>query len=147
MPELARSIVSRLRALVGNRRHAKRRVVRLSFSVTRADRRISSNGAGRVSWLEGYTRDVSFTGTGMIVPAIRIGEHYLVGDNKRLRLKLELPLGPVEMIVVPVRYESLEDDEAETGYLIGAHIVEMDEQQRGLYDDFVHRLLHLAPPD
>jgi hypothetical protein len=83
----------------------------------------------------------------MIVPAIRIGEHYLVGDRRRLLVRIELPIGPVEMIVKPVRYESLEDDDQETGYVIGASIIEMSEQHREYYDDFVHRLLHLAPLD
>jgi hypothetical protein len=83
----------------------------------------------------------------MIVPAIRIGEHYLVGDSRRLLVRLELPVGPVETIVKPVRYESLEDDDSDTGYIIGAHIIEMDDQHRKLYEDFVHRLLHLAPLD
>jgi hypothetical protein len=121
--------------------------VKLAFSVTPADRRISSNGSGRLKWLDGHTRDVSFTGLGMIVPAIRIGEHYLVGDNRRLLVRLELPVGPVEAIVKPVRYEALEEDDSDNGYIIGAHILEMDEQHRNLYEDFVHRLLHLAPLD
>ena len=78
---------------------------------------------------EGHTSDVSTTGIGSIVPAIRIGEHYLVGEDRRLHLKLGLPTGPVDLYVSPVRYESLEEDPEETGYVIGVRI-NMNEADR-----------------
>jgi PilZ domain len=142
MPELARTIVSRLRAFVRNRRRAKRREARLKFKVTLANRKISSNG--RSPWMEGYTRDVSIDGLALIVQAIRIGEHYLVGDDRTLLLILELPIGPVQLKVIPLRYEGLEDD---SGYVIGVRIAEASETDLAQYADFVHRVLHHAPPD
>ena len=147
MPELARTIVSRLRAFVGNRRRNRRKLAKLPFSVTPADRRVNSNGSARIAWLDGCTRDVSFTGLGLIVPAIRIGEHYLVGDSRKLLLKVELPTGPVEMIVGPLRYEALEEDDTETGYVIGVEILEIKDDRKSQYEDFVHRLMNLAPLD
>ena len=86
--------------------------------------------------LSGHTLDVSSTGLALIVPAIRIGEHYLAGSDRRLYIKLELPSGAVEMKVVAVRYESLED---ESGYLIGARIVEMNDPDRASFDKYVSR--------
>jgi PilZ domain len=145
MPELARTIVSRLRAFVRNRRRDKRREARLKFKVTLADRKLSSNG--RSPWVEGYTRDVSINGLALLVPAIRIGEHYLVGDDRVLLLVLELPIGPTELKVIPLRYEGLEDDIAGGGYLIGVKISEASETDLAHYADFVHRVLHHAPPD
>jgi PilZ domain len=142
MPELARTIVSRFRAFVRNRRRAKRREARLKFKVTLANRKISSNG--RSAWMEGYTRDVSNDGLALIVQAIRIGEHYLVGDDRTLLLVLELPIGPVQLKVIPLRYEGLEDD---SGYVIGVRIAEASETDLANYADFVHRVLHHAPPD
>jgi PilZ domain len=145
MPELARTIVSRLRAFVRNRRRDKRREARLKFKVTLADRKLSSNG--RSPWVEGYTLDVSINGLALLVPAIRIGEHYLVGDDRVLLLVLELPIGPTELKVIPLRYEGLEDDIAGGGYLIGVKISEASETDLAHYADFVHRVLHHAPPD
>src|SRR5689334_11288875 len=109
MSELPRRIVSQLRRFIGNRRHSKRVRVRLSFTLSLADPRVSTNGARRLPTLNGHTLDVSTTGLALIVPAIRIGEHYLAGNDRRLHIKLELPDGPVEMKVATVRYESLDD--------------------------------------
>ena len=87
--------------------------------------------------LDGHTLDVSVTGLALIVPAIRIGEHYLAGADRKLHIKLELPSGPVEMTVVTVRYESLED---ESGYLIGARILEMSDTDKVSFEKYVTRI-------
>src|SRR5262245_29425618 len=147
MPELARTIVSRIRAFIGNRRRAPRHPVQLPFTVTILGRKLSTNGGRRKSWVDGHTLDISTSGLALVVPAIRIGEHYLVGDDRRLIVRLELPTGTVEMEVKPVRYESLEEHETEFGYLIGVHIEVMNERDRAAYENFVHRVLRHAPLD
>jgi PilZ domain len=127
MSELPRRIVSQLRRFIGNRRRHRRVRARLSFTLSLSDPRVNSNGSRRLPTLAGYTLDVSTTGVALIVPAIRIGEHYLAGADRKLHVKLELPSGPVEMKVVSVRYEDLEDG---SGYLIGARILEMSDSDR-----------------
>ena len=107
MSELPRRIVSSLRRFIGNRRQNKRVRARLAFTLSISDPRVNSNGSRRLPRLEGHTLDVSSTGLALIVPAIRIGEHYLAGDERKLHVKLELPTGSVEMKVATVRYESL----------------------------------------
>ena len=52
-------------------------------------------------------------------------------------MKLELPDGPVEMRVAPVRYETLDEHKSETGFLIGVTIVEMAETQRSKFTDYL----------
>src|SRR5689334_22316891 len=134
MSELPRRLVSHLRRFIGNRRHSKRVRVRLSFSLSLSDPKVSTNGSRRLPALSGHTLDVSATGLALIVPAIRIGEHYLAGSDHTLYIKLELPGGPVEMRVVAVRYESLDD---ESGYLIGARIVDMSDPNRAGFEKYV----------
>jgi hypothetical protein len=95
--------------------------------------------------LEGHTLDVSSTGLALIVPAIRIGEHYLAGSERRLHVKLELPGGPVEMIVTAVRYESLDEAQDESGYLIGARIIEMADSDRASFEPHVTKILGGSP--
>ncbi|HET6976242.1 MAG TPA: PilZ domain-containing protein [Pyrinomonadaceae bacterium] len=138
MSELPRRIVSRLRRFVGNRRHSKRVRARLSFTLSLSDPRVSSNGHRRLPSLEGYTLDVSTTGLALVVPAIRIGEHYLTGEDRKLHVRLELPNGSVEMRVAPVRYESLED---EGGYVIGTRIVEMSDPDRDNFVKYVAKVM------
>src|SRR5262245_34681784 len=141
MSELPRRIVSQLRRFIGNRRHSKRVRARLTFTLSLSDPRMSTNGSRRLPALDGYTMDISSTGLALAVPAIRIGEHYLAGDERRLHVKLELPGGPVEMKVVTVRYENLEDG---SGYLIGARILEMSDADRGRFEKYVAKVVNRA---
>ena len=134
MSELPRRIVSHLRRFIGNRRRSKRVRARLSFTLSLSDPRANPNGSRRLPTLDGYTLDVSTTGLALVVPAIRIGEHYLAGNDRRLHIKLELPSGTVEIKVAAVRYESLED---ESGYLIGARIVEMSDSDRASFEKYI----------
>jgi PilZ domain. len=138
MSELPRRIVSRLRRFVGNRRRSKRVRANLSFTLSLSDPRISSNGHRRLPSLDGHTLDVSATGLALLVPAIRIGGHYLAGDDRKLHIRLELPSGAVEMMVATVRYETSEDD---AGYLIGARILEMSAADRASFDKYIAKLM------
>ncbi|HEV7472675.1 MAG TPA: PilZ domain-containing protein [Pyrinomonadaceae bacterium] len=140
MPELARTIVSRLRRYMGDRRHSKRRSVSLPFSLSLIPASKPLNGTRRVSSIEGHTFDLGERGLALVVPAIRLDEHHLVGENRTLNVKLELPGGPVEMQVAPVRYESLEEHQTETGYLIGARIVAMAEEDRARFSAYLATL-------
>ena len=141
MSELPRRIVSQLRRFIGNRRGHKRVRTRLNFTLSLSDPRVGSNGSRRLPTLDGHTLDISTTGLALIVPAIRIGEHYLAGSDRRIYLKLELPSGPIEMKLATVRYEALEDTDEETGYVIGARIIEMGDADRASFDQYVAKLL------
>ena len=147
MSELPRRFVSSLRRFIGNRRRSKRVQARLTFTLSITDPRVNSNGSRRLPALNGHTLDISRTGLALIVPAIRIGEHYLAGADRKLHVKLDLPTGPVEMKVATVRYESLEESRDETGYLIGARIAEMSDQDRASFDSYIAKLLKRAPAD
>ena len=145
MSELPRRIVSQLRRFIGNRRRCRRVRTRLTFTLSLSDLRVNSNGARRLPTLKGHTFDVSTSGLALIVPAIRIGEHYLAGSDRRLYLKVELPTGAVEMKVSTVRYESLDESQEETGYLIGARIIEMSDADRASFNSYVNKLLSGSP--
>jgi PilZ domain len=142
MPELARTIAARLREFIGNRRRAIRFRVCLPLRVFLVDQQLHMNGSRSRASISGHTADVSTTGLGLVVPAIRIGEHYLVGENRRLRIELELPGGPIALQGVSVRYERLEEEGTENGYLIGVSIAEMNERDRDHYVEYVKGLLN-----
>jgi hypothetical protein len=140
MSELARRIAARLREFIGDRRRARHCRARLLFSVSVVGQKPTSNGAQRPRSIDGHTLDISATGLALVVPAIRVGEQYLMGENRRLEIRLELPEGTVAMQAIPVRYESLEDG-TENGYLIGVQVEQMTEQDRDQYIAYVNGLL------
>jgi hypothetical protein len=141
MAEFARTIVSGLRKFVGDRRRSKRQCVRLAFSISIISPAKSLKGSRRTTSMDGHTLDLSENGMALIVPAITLGEHHLVGENRSLRVQLELPSGPVEMQVSPVRYERLEEHRGETGYLIAVKIVGMSPEDRPKFAEYVATLM------
>ena len=92
--------------------------------------------------LEGYTKDISNNGLGIILPAIRISEHYLVGEDRPLQIVLELPSGPIQMQAMSTRYERLEEGGNELGYLIGVRITKISDQHRETLTAFIKKQPH-----
>lgn len=140
MPELIRSLAARLRRFVGDRRHANRRRVRLVVSITiqhpKTGEPMKSAGA-----LEGHTRDISPHGLAVIVPAIRLGEHYLTGENRILQITLQLSAGSVLIHAAPVRYHKLDDEaspENATHYLIGTRITHISDADRARLVEYLN---------
>ena len=88
--------------------------------------------------LKGVSRDLSQSGIAFVVPAIRLKENYLVGENRTLCAELDLPNGKARMIVVGQRYEQLADEQTSTTkYLIGAKIASMNDADREIYEYFL----------
>jgi hypothetical protein len=138
MPEYLRSIVTRWRARVADRRSAPRLLLRLPCAVFIHDPRLDAAQADRrAPRVEAFTRDLSRTGIGLVVPAVRIGERYLT--DSPLRLVLEHPTGPLELTAAPVRYEQLEGGD-ERGYLIGLRITAMGDADRQRYERHLKEL-------
>ena len=144
MPEIVRFIASRLREFVGNRRRAPRYVTHLeaglALSVSLPNTKAATKGTGQSLKLAGYTRDVSATGLALIVPTIRVGGQYITGENRTLEIMLKLPTGPIQVKATSVRYAPLEEEGADTGYLIGVAIVWMSDEDRKRFDAYLETL-------
>jgi hypothetical protein len=137
MPELIRSVVSRMRLYVKDRRRSPRLRVRLLFSAS-VCRRSNGNGVQtRERLLKGHTRDLSANGMGLNVPQIHLDGLHLATEGSELDLRLELPGGDVHMRVVPRRYERLDEPELGCVYLVGVQIAHMDEEDRVRYSSFI----------
>jgi len=88
--------------------------------------------------VRGETKDLSCSGMAFTVPSIRLKEYYLVGENRTLDAELNLPGGKIKMQIVGQRYEQLNDEHSSTtSYLIGASIVEIAEDERKIYEEFL----------
>ena len=131
MPERFRSIVTRLRTYVADRRRSPRFHVRLPCAISLHEP--GDEGARRHAPLAGFTRDISASGLSLIMPAVRVGERYLTGAGVTLRIRLEHPSGPLELLATPVHYDQLGGEEADRGFLIGVRIAAMDETDRARY--------------
>ncbi|MEP6920901.1 MAG: PilZ domain-containing protein [bacterium] len=137
MSEFLRAIVGRMRELASDRRHGHRKHVRLKFTVTlEAPHKV--NGKRPPSSMDGYTRDINSKGLGLVVPAIRIGQRYLAGEDSHLFILLDLPSGPINVHATSVRYERLDENGANDGYLIGVRITHMSDEDRERYDAYLH---------
>ncbi len=124
MSEFLRTLVGRLREYAGDRR-APRRRARLPFTLSLHEPGKKANGRRPLPALSGFTQDIGATGLALIVPAIRIGGHYLVGGDRTLEIELELPSGPIHIRATSVRYEPVDEDQMEEGYLIGVVITDI----------------------
>jgi hypothetical protein len=87
--------------------------------------------------ISGETKDLSKTGIAFIVPAIRLREYYLVGENRTLNAELDLPGGKIRMQIVGQRYEQVGQHLSESRFLIGAAIQRMTSAEREIYEEFL----------
>jgi hypothetical protein len=136
MPEHLRKIASRLRELVADRRRAPRYRVSLPVSVSLLDAEASAEPA----LVQGRTRDVSSDGIGVILPNIRVGGRYLVGDSVTLRVTLKLPDGYTRLYGTPVRYEKLDAADPEKGFLVGIRLTDTSERDYALLVNYINSL-------
>jgi len=138
MPELIRSIVSRMRTYVKERRQSPRLRIRLVFTVA-VCRSSSVNRLKqhRERTLKGHTRDLSTNGMALNVPQVHLDGYHIAAEGRELQLRLELPGGSIPMVVVPHRYERLDESELGCSYLMGVHIVQISDEDRERYLSFL----------
>src|SRR5918998_5973453 len=125
---MAQFLISKLRGWIANRRGEARFKARLPLSVSPG----APGGVRRPQTIEGYTRDVSASGIGFAVPSARPGDRRLSGPT--LRVSLLLGKRMIEVRAAPVRQAPLDPGrgEGESGSLVGARIIEIDEGGRAL---------------
>jgi len=76
------------------------------------------------------------------MPQIHLEGRHLAADGRELELLLEIGSGePIAMLVMPNRYERLDEAELGCSYLIGAKIVSMESADRIRYNNFLNERL------
>ena len=137
------SFIARFRKYIGERRAAPRYTTRLDKSLTvyvyLLDPKTGAD-TGSGSRIVGYTRDLSETGLGVILPEVRVAGRSVVRGERDLRLLIGLPGEPVGMRATVVRHVKLEADGLDTGYLVGVQIKEMADADRARYMKYLRRL-------
>jgi hypothetical protein len=136
MPDIIRSVFTRMQTYVQDRRHPPRLRVRLLFTVSLC-RNSHVKGMRPECALKGYTRDLSAGGLALNLPQVHLDGHYLADEDREVKLSLELPTGPISMRVIPRRYERLEQAELGCKYQIGVQITEISDEDRKRYLSFI----------
>jgi len=142
MPELIRSVVSRMRSYVKDRRRSPRIRSRVLFSISVCQKSRTVGAPLRERILKGHTRDISENGLGLLLPQVHLDGHHLATEGRELHVVLELPGGSVSMVVVPARYEYLEETELGCSYLIGVRITEISDDDRSRIENFIAHALN-----
>lgn len=122
---------------MGNRRRAPRYRVRLSVSVSPVQAAKPARVSTGRNALYGYTRDISSSGLALILPSIRINNLYLTGEDRMLEILIEHEDEPIVVYGVATRYEKLDEEEADKGYLIGVRIIDMSTDDRALFTELL----------
>ena len=139
MPELIRTVVAKVRVYFKDRRQSPRLRTRLLFSIA-VRRKAKANGAPAADrTLKGHTRDISIKGLGMLLPQVHLEGHHLAAEGRELSVMLELPSGLMPLVVLPRRYEKLDESELGCDYLIGAKIVQISDEDRVRLENFISR--------
>jgi c-di-GMP-binding flagellar brake protein YcgR len=85
-------------------------------------------------FLSGETVDLSETGIGFIVASIRIKEKYLVGQERILKVEIDIGGKKIHMRMLGKRYERVGIHDSTERYLVGAEITEMSPEDRQRYE-------------
>ena len=134
MSEFVRSVVAQLQKLMGKTNSPVSLPGRLPLNVSPAIHRAKSTG--ELNPGAGYTCELGRTELTFTVPSIVSGGRHLFCDSEpQVELQIHLPSVSVDMKVLLVRYDAMSGDES--GYLVGARIVDMSEIDRARYYDFL----------
>jgi hypothetical protein len=113
-----------------NKRRAHRRSVRLPLSVSVMEVEAVSGGLRYSPELAGHTRVINQFGMAIILPTVQIQNYNFADTNRRLLLKLHLPAGAIHLHVNPVNSQRLTGAGANAGWVIGARITKISDEDR-----------------
>lgn len=134
-----RLLASRLREYVINRRSARRHKMNLPVSITLVASKYVNKQDSKSSIKEenispsvfGHTQDISESGLAIVVSKIHIEGRYLTDQDRLLLIKVNLPNEEIiQFKATAKRHQPVEGEQNEKGFLIGAHIKEIDEENR-----------------
>jgi len=130
-----------MRNYVKDRRRSPRVRARLLFTVSVRQKTKVTRTIQRDRILKGHTRDISATGLGLLLPQVHLDGHHLATEGREMNVVLELPGGPLSLVVEPARYEYLDESELGCSYLIGVRIKGISDEDRLRIESFIAHAL------
>ena len=136
---MIRELVTKLFGVLQRNTHDIRKKcdapVRISFEPVRTTGNLHTTMEGLA--LSGEAADVSKSGIGFVVSSIRIKEFYLVGQDRRLIVELDLPAGRIKFKAIGKRYIRFGQHLSAEKFFVGAEIVEISGRDKQLYEDYL----------
>jgi hypothetical protein len=136
---MIRELIEKLTGVVAERSHSARKKfsvpVRITFDPIKTTGNLSRAYDGL--YITGESNDLSKSGVSFVVPSIRIKEFYLVGQERKLKVELDIPGGKVRMKVIGRRYEKVGIHLSTEKYLVGAEITDIGRTDRERYEYFL----------
>jgi len=133
---MLRELASRFSVSLIQRRSSVRKKfeapVKISFAPEHNPLNITTSS--KDLFLSGETVDISETGIGFIVASIRIKEKYLVGQERILKVEMDVGGKKIQMQVLGKRYERIGIHDSTERYIVGAVITEMSQEDRQRYE-------------
>jgi len=136
---MLREIATRFTRVMAERRSAPRKKVSVAVRVRLAPSNTSVGHlrASEKLTLSGSTTDISTCGVGLLLPSIRINEHYLVGQDHQLIVEMDIHDRTIMMKVVGRRYEEVGIHLSVKRFVVGAEIVDMSPTDRAAFEYFL----------
>lgn len=136
---MIRELATKLSGALQRSSHAIRKKcdapVRVSFEPVKTTGNLHTTMEGLA--LSGEAADLSKNGIGFIVSAIRIKEYYLVGQDRKLIIELDLPAGRIKFKAIGRRYIRFGQHLSEEKFFVGAEIVEISGRDKQLYEEYL----------
>ncbi len=136
---MIREIVYKVTRTITQRRASARKMIPVPAKIWFEPEKLYLNykSPNEGLFISGETSDMSATGIGFLVSAIRIREDYLVGQERILNVELDLAGRKVRMQVIGRRYERVGIHLSNEKYVIGAEILNMSDDNRKTYEYFL----------
>jgi hypothetical protein len=143
---MLREIATRFTRVIAERRAAPRKKVSVAVRVRLAPSNLSVGHikASEKLSLSGSTFDISSCGVGLILPAIRLNEHYLVGQDHLLVVEMDIHDRTIMMKAVGRRYEEIGEHLSVRRFVVGVEIVDMAPTDRAAYEYFLKNVRKLS---
>ncbi len=136
---MIRELITKINRAMSERMVAPRRKhsapVRLWFDADIQSERALE--AARADCIIGETIDFSRSGISFLVPSIRRKEKYLVGQERKINVEIDLPTGKVYMRVLGKRYKKVGIHISTEKFLVGAAISSLEGADKDTYETFV----------
>jgi hypothetical protein len=143
---MLREIATRFNKVLAERRAAPRKKVSVAVRVRFAPDQYAVGhikNSEKLS-LNGSTSDISACGVGLVLPSIRLDQHYLVGQDRPLIVEMDIHDRTVIMKVVGRRYEEVGEHLSVRRFIVGAEILEMSPTDRAAYSYFLKNAKKLS---